>query len=124
MNEHGERRRVLVVDDNTDAAELVAAILALDGHTTAVAGGGAAGIALAAQFHPEVVFLDIGMPGVDGYQVAAALRQRWGAHIRLVALTAWNDAKSVARMYEAGFNAHLTKPATVERLTAALRATP
>jgi CheY-like chemotaxis protein len=110
-------RRILVVDDNADAAELVGAIMSMEGHVVEVAHGGCEGLAAAAIFLPDVVFLDIGMPGMDGYQVAIELRRNpLLIASRIVALTAWGDEESRARVVECGFDAHLVKPAKLDRL--------
>ena len=112
MDQASAPMRVLVVDDNEDAAALIAEVLRMRGHIVEVANGGPEGFA-AASAHPlDVVVLDIGMPVMDGYQVASALRA--GAttrRLRLVALTAWGDSESRARASEAGFDCHLVKPA-------------
>ncbi|MGF6273884.1 CheY-like chemotaxis protein [Massilia sp. UYP11] len=110
-------RRILVIDDNADAADLLGAIMAMEGHVVEVAHGGREGLAAAANFLPDVVFLDIGMPGMDGYQVAIELRRNPSlVAVRIVALTAWGDAESRARVVECGFDAHLVKPAKIESL--------
>jgi PAS domain S-box-containing protein len=104
--------RVLVVDDNVDAAESLAALLDMAGHATRIAHDGDQALAAAHEFRPEVVFLDIGMPGKDGYEVARALRGK--AETRqavLVALTGWGATDDRARSRSAGFDHHLTKPA-------------
>jgi PAS domain S-box-containing protein len=104
--------RVLVVDDNVDAAESLAALLALQGHATRVAHDGNQALAAAHDFRPEIVFLDIGMPGKDGYQVARELRgQPETRQAVLVALTGWGAQDDRARTRSAGFDHHLTKPA-------------
>jgi PAS domain S-box-containing protein len=113
--------RVLVVDDNRDAAETLSALLAIMGHTAPVAADGHQALRMIAGFRPHVVFLDIGMPGMSGYEVAQAVRsdpQFDG--VRLVALTGWGGAADRARSREAGFDAHLTKPATVAAIESAL----
>lgn len=112
MGERYPSRRVLVVDDNPDAAELVAQLLALQGHEVAFACSGAEALAAADRLDPEVVFLDIGMPGMDGYEVASALRRcgRFSA-TRIVALTAWGNARAREWSAATGFDAHLVKPA-------------
>lgn len=116
-------RRILIVDDNQDAADILAAILALRGHHASIAYSGGEGLRAAAELAPDIVFLDLGMPGMDGYQVAAALRGMRGLErVFLVAYTAWNDAATRVRVAEAGFNLHLTKTATMEALLAAVRA--
>jgi signal transduction histidine kinase/ActR/RegA family two-component response regulator len=118
------RFRVLVVDDNTDAAETLAAFLEIGGHSTRVASDGPHALDAAASFQPEVVFLDIGMPGMNGYEVARALRLLPGLrHAVIVALTGWGTEADRSRSREAGFDLHLTKPAdmaTVEHLLARL----
>jgi CheY-like chemotaxis protein len=117
--------RILVVDDNHDAADTVAALLEAHGHATATAYGGREALAASRAFAPEIVFLDIGMPGMDGYETAAALRQLdAGAPQRIVALTAWNDAQARARIAAAGFDLHLTKPAPLDSLLAATQGLP
>ncbi|MEJ7929982.1 response regulator [Ramlibacter sp. AN1015] len=118
---------VLVVDDNEDAAESLATILQMDGHVARVAHDGQQALALAREFGPQVVFLDIGMPGMDGYQVARTLGQQHPGASRpvLVALTGWGAPDDLARARDAGFDHHLTKPAEiadVERLLDGLRA--
>jgi PAS domain S-box-containing protein len=106
------RRRVLVVDDNTDAAESLAALLAIGGHETRLAHDGLQAVAEAKAFHPDVVFLDIGMPELDGHETARRIREQpWGKDMVLVALTGWGQTEDRRRSKEAGFNHHLVKPA-------------
>ena len=106
------RRRVLVVDDNTDAAESLAALLAIGGHETRLAHDGLQAVEEAKIFHPDVVFLDIGMPELDGHETARRIREQpWGKNMVLVALTGWGQAEDRRRSKEAGFNHHLVKPA-------------
>jgi CheY-like chemotaxis protein len=108
------RRRILVIDDNADAATLLAMFIGAHGHDTATANSGPEGLALAAAFLPEVVFLDLGMPGMSGYDVALELRQLPGlADVYIAALTGWNDARTKARVVASGFDKHLVKPADV-----------
>ncbi len=101
--------RVLVADDNRDAADSLQRILKLYGHDVRVAYDGTAAVRLGEEFHPRVAILDIGMPGTNGYEVARALRTR-GAHVTLVALTGWGQEADRRRASEAGFDFHLTKP--------------
>ena len=112
--------RVLVVDDNADAADMLAALIDVVGHASVVAGSGAEALRLLPTVRPDIVFLDIGMPGMNGYEVAQQLRAMPTlAQPVLVALTGWGDDKDRARTREAGFDHHLIKPAdlgTVERL--------
>jgi len=116
------RRRVLVVDDNVDAATSLARVLTrLYGQEVSVAHDGPTALSMAEGFRPEVVFLDIGMPGMDGYEVATTLRGR--AEFRstlLVALTGWGQTADRERSKEVGFDRHMVKPVAPEELTAIL----
>jgi PAS domain S-box-containing protein len=104
-------RKVLVVDDNRDAAELLAMILGRRGHTVRKAHDGNEGITMAASFRPEVILLDIGLPNLNGYEVAKRIRkEEWGRSICLVALTGWGQQEDMERSAEAGFDRHLVKP--------------
>ncbi len=115
--------RILIADDNVDAARSLSDLLALSGHDTRVAADGAAALHLAAGFMPEVVFLDIGMPGMDGYETARRLRRLPGlAAVRLAALTGWGAAEDRARARAAGFDHHLLKPAIPADVSAVLAA--
>jgi signal transduction histidine kinase/ActR/RegA family two-component response regulator len=112
-------RRVLVVDDNVDAAELLAEVLELDGHEVVVAHDGLAALERVGSFAPEVVFLDIGLPGLDGYEVARRVRQRPGGKaLKLVALTGYGQASDRQRSREAGFDVHLVKPVELDTVRA------
>jgi signal transduction histidine kinase/ActR/RegA family two-component response regulator len=111
------QRRVLVVDDNRDAAETLAAMLRLDGQDVRTAHDGTQALALAEQFRPELVLLDLGMPGVSGFDVARGIRARpWGASVVLVAQTGWGQEHDRRRTREAGFDEHVTKPVERARL--------
>ncbi|MGK5023071.1 hybrid sensor histidine kinase/response regulator [Janthinobacterium sp. LB2P10] len=108
------RLRVLVVDDNIDAAETLAAVLDMTGHATQVAHDGAQALAVASHFLPDIIFLDIGLPGMNGYEVARALRQIPAcANVVLVALTGWGAENDRSQSSAAGFDHHLTKPANL-----------
>lgn len=110
-------RRVLVIDDNADAAETLVSVLSMLGHTAAAANDGKSGLALAASFNPDVIFLDIGMPGMNGFDVAIALRKIPGfEQKRIVALTGWRDDETRARAFQSGFDVHLTKPAALAKI--------
>jgi signal transduction histidine kinase/DNA-binding response OmpR family regulator len=105
------RRRILVVDDNFDSAESMAMMLTLSGHEVATAHDGMEAVKLAGEFQPDVAFLDLGMPKLDGYEAARSIRQQsWGKQIVLVALTGWGQQEDKRRSREAGFDAHLVKP--------------
>jgi len=114
--------RMLIVDDNVDAAETMALLQRLRGHQTHTAHTGPAALALAPEFLPEVVLLDIGLPGMDGYEVARKLRampELKGAF--LVAMTGYGSDADRARSKEAGFDQHLVKPADLDVLRGWLR---
>lgn len=114
--------RVLVVDDNVDAAETLGALLGMCGHAVAVAHDGAGALAQAGVFLPHVVFLDIGLPDLSGFEVALAMRGIPGlADAMLVALTGWGAEQDRQRSNEAGFDAHLTKPADFDSVDRLLR---
>ena len=115
-------RRVLVVDDNKDAAATLALLLRTLGHETRVAHDGREALRAAAQFKPEVVLLDIGLPDLDGYEVARRLRALDSAHkCRIVAVTGWGQEHDRQRSSEAGFDLHLVKPVGTDELARALR---
>jgi signal transduction histidine kinase len=120
--------RVLLVDDNIDAADTGSALLELMGHQVRVAHTGAAALEALRQQRPDVAILDIGLPDMDGYALARAMRQQLaGAPLRLVALTGYGQKEDVERAYAANFDLHLTKPAALadlQRATAPLSATP
>jgi CheY-like chemotaxis protein len=106
--------RVLIVDDNIDAAQTLSALLEIAGHQTMVAHDGHQGLRFTEQFNPEVIFLDIGMPGMNGYEVARAVRKAPGRKsVSIVALTGWGTEQDRELSKEAGFDAHLTKPASL-----------
>jgi CheY-like chemotaxis protein len=108
----GQRRcKVLVVDDNRDAADSLAMLIGLDGHEVRMAHDGLEALEVGAQFRPDFMLLDIGMPKLNGYAVAQRLRREaWGERVVLVALTGWGSREDRERAFESGFNHHLTKP--------------
>lgn len=107
--------RVLVVDDNVDAATLLAEYLSDLGYVTAVAHDGPSALELAAQLHPDAVLLDIGLPGMDGYEVGERLR-RDHHDLRMIAVTGFGEGRDRERSERAGFDAHLVKPIDLSRL--------
>jgi PAS domain S-box-containing protein len=112
-----EKTRVLVVDDNVDAGDTLAVILDMLGAEVRVARDGAQALETFAAYQPSVVLLDIGMPGMNGYEVARAIRSRFPGHPTvLVALTGWGQEDDRRRASEAGFDHHLLKPAEIEAL--------
>ena len=119
------RHRVLVVDDNTDAAESLATLLQINGHETRLAHDGTAALAEAAAFRPDVVLLDIGLPKLSGHEVARQIRaQPWGGEILLVALTGWGQDEDRRKSREIGFDHHLVKPVDLAELTQLLVSLP
>jgi CheY-like chemotaxis protein len=116
-------RRILIVDDNADAANSLALVLGLDGHVTEAVYSATEALSRAESFRPEVILLDIGLPEMDGYEVARRLRERPElAGIRIVALTGYGQSDDVRRAREVGFNDHLTKPVDFNELARALEA--
>ncbi len=114
-------RRVLVVDDNVDAAAMLSMLLKSLGHETCVTHDGLEALKIAVDFHPDIVLLDIGMPGADGYEVARGLRAlRKGDPLRIVAITGWGQDADKQKSKEAGFDVHLVKPVDPAELVRAL----
>ncbi|HTC43721.1 MAG TPA: ATP-binding protein [Steroidobacteraceae bacterium] len=113
----GSRRRILVADDNADAAESLAVLLELSGHEVRIANDGAQALQLAEEFRPDAAFLDIGMPKMNGYKVAQHLRKTpWGLRMRLIALTGWGQEDNKRQAEESGFDHHVTKPVDPDQL--------
>jgi len=120
-NTQGPRQRILVVDDNVDAAETLATMLAYSGHDVRVAHGGREALAAARDFIPGVMILDLGMPEMDGYAVARAVRaDTLFSGMRLIALSGYGQPDDRRRTAAAGFDAHLVKPVEHDVLNAAL----
>jgi two-component system CheB/CheR fusion protein len=118
----GARLRVLVADDNADAAGLLALLLEAEGHTVHTAYDGISALALADAHRPDVMVLDIGMPGANGYEVARWVREQpWGAAVRLVAVTGWGHEHDGGQALDAGFDVRLVKPVDMAQLLAAVR---
>jgi signal transduction histidine kinase len=119
------RRRILVADDNADALQTLATVLELGGHEVFSATNGSLALESAERHLPEVALLDIGMPLLDGYEVARRIRaQAWGKRITLVALTGWGQDSDRRRSREAGFDSHLVKPLDLAKLTQLLSRLP
>jgi PAS domain S-box-containing protein len=114
--------RILVADDNRDAADSCATLLELAGHTVHTAYTGQHAFDLAKQFRPQAILLDIGMPELDGYEVAQKIRaEDWGRGIMLVAVTGWGQEEDKRRALTAGFDRHLTKPIDPSELESLLQ---
>ena len=112
--------RVLVVDDNVDAAESLAMLLQSDGHTVSVAHNGVDAVQRAEAWGPDIAVLDVGLPGMNGYEVANVLRSRGDACPELIAVTGYGQAADTKRALEAGFRYHLVKPVDARDLTTAI----
>ncbi len=119
--DEGATYRILVVDDNRDATESLTMLLQITGHETRSAFDGRDALELANSFRPDVVLLDIGLPGLNGYDVARRIREQpWGRNAVLVALTGWGQEEDRRKSSEAGFDAHLVKPVDHGQLMALL----
>jgi PAS domain S-box-containing protein len=105
-------RRVVVIDDNADAADTLALLIEAMGGQCKVAYDGEAGVREVLAFQPDVVLLDIGMPGIDGYETCRRIRREQGSRALIVALTGWGQARDKERALHAGFDVHMTKPAS------------
>jgi signal transduction histidine kinase len=109
--------RILIVDDNKDAADSIALSVELAGHTVCTAYDGQEGMKLAQAFGPDVLLLDLGMPGLNGFEIAGRIRQQpWGKAVTLIALTGWGQQQDRRRTKQAGFDGHLTKPVGASEL--------
>jgi CheY-like chemotaxis protein len=113
----GRRGRVLVADDNLDAADSLAVALQASGHEVWAAHSGGQALDMARRERPDVIILDIGMPDMDGYQVARLIRaEPWARHAALVAMTGWGQPEDKERARAAGFDVHLTKPVSPDHV--------
>jgi signal transduction histidine kinase len=110
--------RVLIVEDNDDARVTLQRVLQQDGHLVSAARDARAGLEAAMAGSPNIAVVDIGLPGMDGYEFARAMRERLGSGVRLIALTGYGTENDRERAAEAGFDAHLTKPVDLDRLLA------
>ncbi len=118
QEQNGSSQRVLIVDDNSDAAATLSMLLQMDGHMVKTAATGASALDTFASFAPQVVLLDIGLPDLNGYEVARRIRSsETGRHARLFAVTGWGQAEDKRRAVEAGFDQHLTKPVDPDLLS-------
>jgi len=121
----GDGYRILVVDDSADSAAMLCALLEINGHTVQISNTGSEAIETAARFHPDIVFLDIGLPDMTGYEVAARMRSLPGADsITLVALTGYGQEKDKQDAKAAGFDQHLVKPINFDALIALTSGAP
>ncbi len=112
---HSKEKRILVVDDNADAKELLEILLSGAGHKVRTASDGKTGIETLKTFQPDICLLDIGLPDMDGYELARILREMM-PEVTLIALTGWGQPEDRRRSTDAGFNHHLVKPVDFETL--------
>jgi CheY-like chemotaxis protein len=113
----GPALRVLVVDDNADAAEMLELLLEASGHDYRTAYDGPSAIQAALEYRPDVILLDIGLPGLDGFEVARRLRQQYSlSNVVLVAVTGYGQESDLSRSLDAGFDHHLIKPVSFEKV--------
>jgi CheY-like chemotaxis protein len=113
---------VLIADDNRDSAETLADLLRMEGHAVTAVHDGPGSLAAFEDFRPDIVLLDIGMPGLDGYEVARRMRaSRFSKDTRLIAITGWGQEHDRERAFSAGFDYHLTKPVDPRRLSELLQ---
>ena len=118
----GVGMRVLIVDDNRDAADTCAELLELSGHHVRTAYTGSAALEVASSFRPHAALLDIGLPDLDGYTLAKHMRAtKWGRNALLIAVTGWGQSEDKRRAQEAGFDHHLAKPVAAEALESVLQ---
>jgi CheY-like chemotaxis protein len=118
-------RRILIADDNEDGADTLGTLLQMFGHRTHLARDGQEAVEVAERERPDVVLLDIGMPRLNGYEACRVIRSHeWGKDMLLVAVTGWGQETDQLRSKQAGFDAHLVKPITLEAVTEVLAAAP
>jgi len=117
----GSKLRIAIVEDQADAREALEMLLDLEGHDVRAAPDGHEGLDLIRQHRPQVALLDIGLPGMNGYELAALVRETFGNTIKLVAMSGYGQPDDIRRAEAAGFDRHLTKPVDPRRLAAALR---
>jgi CheY-like chemotaxis protein len=117
-------RHVLVIEDNDDAREMLQRVLALEGHRVLASEDGVRGIEMALLHRPEIVLIDIGLPGASGYEVAQRIRTALGGRVKLVALTGYGQPSDRRHSRDAGFDTHLVKPVGLEDLAAVLHDGP
>lgn len=111
-----DARRILVVDDNVDAADSLAMLLQVRGADVRIANDGLEAVAIAGEFKPDIVLLDIGTPKLSGYDVARQIREARGAAVLIVAITGWGQEENRQRARDAGVDHHFTKPVDFDTL--------
>lgn len=120
----GRSRRIVVIEDHDDSREMLRFVLEHEGHTVLTAADGQEGIALVASAAPDIALVDIGLPGLDGYEVARRIRAAAGSRLTLVALTGYGAAEDRARAEQAGFDLRMVKPVDPEKLAVVIASAP
>jgi CheY-like chemotaxis protein len=115
-------QRILIVEDNADNREMMRILLESSGHVIHEAADGVSGVELAVQLEPDVVLIDIGLPGIDGYQVASQIRAKLRDRSRLIALSGYGQQRDRQQAFDAGFDDHLLKPVDPAHLLTVLSA--
>jgi DNA-binding response OmpR family regulator len=122
MKEAFVHRRVLIVDDRIDAAEMMQMLLDIEGYDTRIASSGEEGLTIASSFAPHIICTDIGMPGMSGLDFGRKIRQTISSHkVLLVGVTGWSDADTKAETLAAGFDFHFGKPVAFEEISQCFR---
>jgi CheY-like chemotaxis protein len=117
-----DKLKILIVDDNRDVAASLATFLQFIGHDVRVAHDGEKALELAEAFRPQTILLDLGMPGIDGYEACRRIRKaEWSSNMRLIAITGWGQDEDRRKSADAGFDVHLVKPVNPEALEHLLR---
>lgn len=116
----GSPRSIVIIEDNDDARDMLQQVLSMQGHVISESGSGEAGAALIVELQPDVAIVDIGLPDIDGYEVARRVRAQSKRRVALIALTGYGQPEDVRRAHAAGFDVHLVKPVGVDRLDAAI----
>lgn len=118
-------RRIMVVDDNADAAQALVLLIGTEGHEVQMASDGRQALELADAFKPELILLDISMPGLNGYEIARCLQQRpWAQCLTLVAVSGWGEPEDKQRAVAAGFSCYLVKPVASDEVMAVINGLP
>ena len=121
----GSSRRILVVDDNVDAAQMLGMVLEAHEHEICIVHDGPGALRAAAAFRPQLILLDIGLPGMNGYDVCRGIRAAsWGRAVTIIALTGWGQESDRHESRDAGFDHHLVKPVEYAALAALLASSP
>ncbi len=118
FSQGGDSRRIMIVEDDHDTATMLGQLLEMEGYETLVAHDGPAALLASDSFRPDFIVLDVGLPGMNGYEIARQMRAKsWGAEVTIIGVTGWGTAEHRQQGCEAGFDVHLVKPVTLAQLT-------